>query len=341
MKSQIGQTIHTMTTLEQSPTNVLQTLSKSLQSASSLLQSDSIIRSQDGISLLDVKSELLISYLQNLVFLLIVKLQKDAEIPDAFVAEVTRQLVSDRVCLEKGVRPLEGRIRYQIEKVVRAADVADKGNVQGPTMENRMADEPLAAERRRDDAGVGNDPKNVTAFESVDELSYRPDISAFSQKRQPKTVGDLQRTGDDGIYRPPKARRALPTTNTFDDKPRSSRKPQRSHAIDEYIGSEMSGAPLAEPSIGSTIIAGGRHTKSEKERRQEAERISYEESNFSRLPPQSKKDRASKGGRQQGGFGGEELRGLGEGLDRISRLTSKRGGDRGDRERHFSKRRRT
>ena len=85
---------------------------------------------------------------------------------------------------------------------------------------------------------------------------------------------------------------------------------------------------MAEPSIGSTITAGGRKTKSDKQQRQEAERTAYEETNLVRLPKESKKERAKKAAkeRQGGGFGGEEWRGLGDSLDRIGDLTRRKGG---------------
>ncbi len=97
--------------------------------------------------------------------------------------------------------------------------------------------------------------------------------------------------------------------------------------MDEFISAELSSAPLAEPSIGSTIISGGRRNKSEKEKKDEQERREYEERNYVRLPKESKKERAKKGGRRDAGYGGEEWRGLGEGIDRIERLTTRKGGE--------------
>ncbi|KAG9713266.1 hypothetical protein KCU73_g16569, partial [Aureobasidium melanogenum] len=97
----------------------------------------------------------------------------------------------------------------------------------------------------------------------------------------------------------------------------------RSNTIDEYVADELSGAPTAQPSIGSTITAGGRRDKSARERREEAERTAYEESNLVRLPKESKKERAKKGGNKRGGFGGEEWDLLGQGIGRIDRLTKK------------------
>ena len=86
----------------------------------------------------------------------------------------------------------------------------------------------------------------------------------------------------------------------------------------------LDNAAVAQPSIGTNIRARGQ-LKTATERREEAERQAYEEANFIRLPKESKKDRLKKaqtegrGGRMN--FGGEEWRGLNEGVDRINRLT--------------------
>jgi U3 small nucleolar ribonucleoprotein protein LCP5 len=118
---------------------------------------------------------------------------------------------------------------------------------------------------------------------------------------------------------------AMPTTEGRAE--RRDRRPNKSATLDEFIATELSSAPMAEPSIGSTITHGGRHTKSEKERREEHERREYEESNFTRLAPKSKKElRKESAGRATGGFGGEEWRGLGAGIERIERLTEKKKG---------------
>src|SRR5699024_10286070 len=61
----------------------------------------------------------------------------------------------------------------------------------------------------------------------------------------------------------------------------------------------------------------------------EDERREYEETNLVRLPKLSKKDRAKKnkeaGRTARMQFGGEEWRDLGEGVDRIDRLTKRKG----------------
>jgi U3 small nucleolar ribonucleoprotein protein LCP5 len=116
----------------------------------------------------------------------------------------------------------------------------------------------------------------------------------------------------------------MPTTGPRE---KEARKPNKSATLDEFVSTELSSVPIAEPSIGTTIVSGGRRSKTDKEKLEERERREYEERNYVRLPKESKKERAKKGGRKDAGYGGEEWRGLGEGIDRIERLT-KRSGER-------------
>lgn len=75
-----------------------------------------------GISLLSLKNHLLLSYLHHLTTLFSLRLTsqplKDNSIVDS--------LVKLRVVLEK-ISPLEGKLKYQIEKLVRKADLAAEG----------------------------------------------------------------------------------------------------------------------------------------------------------------------------------------------------------------------
>jgi U3 small nucleolar ribonucleoprotein protein LCP5 len=313
---------------------LLDNLTKSLSSAPEVSsEKDTLIPPRDGISLLDVKNELLLSYLQNLVFLIILKLRnrddgprqsEDAGIDDA----VVKKLVELRVYLERGVRPLEGRLKYQIDKVLRAADditrpsapatnqvVSKKEDVDGDEVEGGSEDSDDSEEESTNGVALKAD--------EIDELAYRPQPSALirpaNTEREPQAVN-----GKNGIYRPPRiTATVMPTTNPRE---KEARKPQKSAVLDEFVNTELSTAPLAEPSIGSTILSGGRRIKSEREKIDDAERREYEESNYVRLPKESKKERAKKAGRNNAGYGGEEWRGLGEGLDRIERLTKGKSG---------------
>lgn len=332
---------------EQNASALLDTLTACLSSAGSSLPkatadepSDvSIEPPQDGISLLDTKSDLLLSYLHNLVFLILSQLRKfsssgeseeEGVSLDALQEQIVEKLVELRVYMERGVRPLEGRLKYQVDKVVKAAEDADR-TVRGAEAAKAHNTNKPGSSRNKDesasdsDANGSEDDREGSEDESeedIDEMAYRPNISAFSKGVEPqaKLEKPARKAASDGIYRPPKIMpTALPTAESRE---REERRPRKSHVIDEFVNAEMSSAPMAEPSIGSTVRQGGRHTKSRRDKDYEAERTAYEETNFTRLPKETKKERTKRrGGRPESAFGGEEWRGLTEGADRIDQLT--------------------
>jgi U3 small nucleolar ribonucleoprotein protein LCP5 len=290
----------------------------------------SIAPPQDGISLLDTKSEILLSYLQNLVFLIIFQLrQKQSDEPEIAAdstlrEEVVNKLVELRVFLDRGVRPLEGRLKYQIDKVIKAAEDSDRTERPAKSKKPKKPSKNVGSDsdvNSEDDDEASDSEEDE---EDMDELAYRPNVAALAkgkvEQRQPQAKVAARQEPSDGIYRPPKIMpTSLPTTERRE---RQDRRPRRSNVIDEFVSAEMSAAPMAEPSIGSTIIDGGRQTKSKKDREHEAERTRYEETNFVRLPKETKKDLAKRGvGRRDGTYGGDEWKGLNEGADHIERLT--------------------
>jgi U3 small nucleolar ribonucleoprotein protein LCP5 len=329
--------------------SILDTLTACLNSASTSLPSSTesedkstnptILPPSDGISLLDTKAELLLSYLQNLVFLVLFQLRgrgKSDGQGDVSLEDVIRKLTELRVYLERGVKPLEGRLKYQIDKVVKAAEDAERANNSsakpGKKIKNKGGDD---SDNSEDDSNDNEDEEENSEDEEIDEMAYRPNVTAFS-KDVPKadkeakttTSRDTKEQPSDGIYRPPRIKpTALPTTESRDRD--RDRRPKKSSVIDEFVSAEMSAAPMAEPSIGSTIQRGGRQVMSHQDRAREAERRTYEETNFVRLPKESKKERAKRKaaeGPRAGGFGGEDFRSLGEGADRIARLTKRSAG---------------
>jgi U3 small nucleolar ribonucleoprotein protein LCP5 len=299
---------------------LLDTLSQSLTSAyESSPQPASIIPPQDGISLLDIKNELLLSYLQNLNFLILLKIRNRTtgshNDDEESLNDVVRKLVELRVYLEKGVRPLEGRLKYQIDKVIRAANDAEKASAPANVAKRKTV-------KDSDESSDENSSNDVTLKTSkISDLQYRPNPSAFVRPSSTAAEEDTVKTKD-GIYRPP---RIVPTVMpTTGPKERKVRKPNKLATLDEFISTEISTAPLAEPSIGTNIVSSGRRSKSEREKREEAERREYEETNYTRLPRESKREKARKRGRHDAGYGGEEWRGLGEGLERIETLTKRK-----------------
>ncbi|KAB5572326.1 hypothetical protein GE09DRAFT_663852 [Coniochaeta sp. 2T2.1] len=285
---------------------------------------------KDGLSLLDVKNELLLSYLQNLVFLILMKIRqsRDAGADSKAKADlhdlVVKKLVELRLYLEKGVRPLEDKLRYQIEKVLRAADDAERNSKSAA----EQAAEAAAIEDEEDsDAEEGKTPAPDAA--KISDLAYRPNLSAFVRPAGASNPAKKE-TDANGVYKPPRVAPTVMPTTTTERRERADRRPMKSATLDEFVADEFSSAPTAEPSIGTTIMQGGRRMKSAAERQKEDEVREFEEKNFTRLPNVSKKDKAKAAkaaGRGKGmNFGGEEWRDIGEGVDRIHRLTKSKSG---------------
>ncbi|KAL1954739.1 hypothetical protein VTO42DRAFT_739 [Malbranchea cinnamomea] len=347
---------------------LLETIQSSLSSAISSLPSvkpldessdadlASIVPPADGISLLDTKSEILLSYLQNLVFLILLQVrqlsastqpdgtaQQDTDTGSQVLRAVTQKLVELRVYLERGVRPLEGKLKYQIDKVLKAAEDQQRQQQQQQQQQQKAkksrqdrdgsesegsrsgSDDESGSHASSDEGSEEVEEEEEEEDQDVDELAYRPNLAAFSRAAQEEAKAKAtakSTTSTDGIYRPPKIKpTALPPLES-DRRPREERR-QKSRLIDEFVQAEMSSAPMVEPSIGSTIRAGGRVMKTQRDREKEAERTEYEETNLVRLPKESKKERAKRARRERLGFGGEDWQSLGEGADRIQRLTKR------------------
>lgn len=335
-------------------TETLNTLITSFQAAFTSLKAPefpSVTPPENGISLLDVKNELLLSYLHNIVFLVLVKLRsgpldgskKGGEVG----SEVVKDLVKLRLLLEKGVKPLETKLKYQIDKVVAAAvdgEIAAAGALPLAAGEGEGEEsEDNEDDVEHDDYGDYTHPRKTAALAvpvsalSNTELSFRPNPLALVKPSAPALPASGE-DAKDGVYRPPRiSATSMPelqtTTAKLDKEARNAqRMGKKSHMLDEFIVDELSTAPMAQPSIGSTIVAGGRVTKSARERREETERRDYEESNFVRLPALSKKElreRKRKGGDEEGQFGGEDWRSFAGDLDRLTKSTERSGGKSG------------
>ncbi|TEA13546.1 Uncharacterized protein C8034_v004148 [Colletotrichum sidae] len=312
---------------------LLDSLTTSLTTSLEAAPKASIQPPQNGISLLDVKNELLLSYLQNLVFLILLKLRnakkqssEDGNATDTADA-VVKKLIELRLYLEKGVRPIEDKLRYQIEKILRAADDAER-NAKAVKASKGAGSDDSDESASDDESGSEDDSDDEEEALNAKNMQARPD--AFV--RPAAASAAVAAAQKDGVYRPP---RIAPTVMPSERREKKDRRPLKSATMDEFIETEMSTAPLAEPSIGTTIVSGGRRMKTAAERRDEAERKEYEETNFVRLPAKNKTEKAKeaaktgRSGRMQ--FGGEEWRDLGEGVDRINRLTARKSGGGGAR----------
>lgn len=307
--------------MEDSLTNLIEKLHASLEAAYvPIPECESILATSNGLSLLNIKNELFATYLQNLTFLLLSKLrqrtrtsnQKNDDREDAL-----SKAIETRVYIERGVQPLESRLKYQIDKVIRAAQHTGQRK-----KTQRVGTKGVDNQIVKADQHSGSDDASDSST-AEDDLAYRPNLAALAASTN--GAGGHSRTNQNtsnGVYRPPRITPIAPPTA---DRRSKYIGPQRSAAVEDYINFELSTAPTHEPSIGSTITAGGKSYKSDKERREEQERTAYEEANFVRLPGESKRDRAKKQGSRTTSdrFGGESFYNMDARLDRISSLTSK------------------
>ena len=316
---------------------------------------DAFVPPSDGISLLDVKNDLLLSYLQHLVFLILLRLKNGPAISSnqASLGEnVIKKLIELRTYLDRGVRPLEGRLRYQIDKVLRAAEDAERSaasKAQVNKSSKREKKTKHKADNDSDFSASGSDEADdsddsAAADSDDDDTNLRPNVSALVSgplgTTTAKNAKSRQSTSKDGIYKPPRLNpTTMPNTSSRSreeaEDTRLARR-RRNALLDEYINEEHSSAPTAQPSIGSnnTILDRGRQHSSlnSRDRDRERERKQYEESNFVRLPGASKtekrKDKARQTREARDMYGGEDWTGLGGFGDRVSRTVAG-GRDRG------------
>ncbi|KAM3425280.1 hypothetical protein BST61_g7228 [Cercospora zeina] len=297
---------------------------------------DAILPPDDGITLFDAKNEIFLAYLQalalrNLNVIRIVKAGNDAVKAQSLSNEITRKLIEQRVYLERGVGPLEKKLKYEVDRVVKAAD--DEERHVNQKLQHAIKANGHADEKKNDGANEESDSDSSDTDSDADlgaeAAAYVPlNQGLYKGSQSTSAVSAVrEKSASDGVYRPPRiSATAMPTTERREKKERG---PGRSATLDEYVSTELSAAPLAQPSIGSNLAAGGRTSKNARQMKEEAERRDYEETHLTRLPAMSKKERAKKGlGRaRDGGFGGEEWSNLGASLDRIGDLTKRKSKD--------------
>lgn len=231
-------------------------------------QADLRIRDSDqsldlsaGLSLLLVRPQLLLSSLHYVVILLALRLNSEAHNSSAIpasleprfralrsannaTAELFGELQLNQEVMEK-VRVLEGKLEYQIKKLV--------GLV---TEEAKAIDVEGACDAR--------------AMLMVDPLCFRPNPSAI--------VSRERRAEATGVYRPPRVA-AVPYTEA------TKRKERRAPALLSEFATTIDGAPGLESTSGLSTRPVSTHTNSTSAKRvAELDRINrFEEENMTRL----------------------------------------------------------
>jgi U3 small nucleolar ribonucleoprotein protein LCP5 len=267
----------------------------------------------DSISLLSLKNSALLGYVTDLALLLAIRLKSLKEnINNDKKGEVLNSIVTNRVILERGIKALEKKISYQLEKMVNAYHRRKK---EQEDLEQKIKDNSDNEEASEENDDDDNDEEG----EGEEGLNFKPNPSALLKKsgRNVKTgemKESIQEDGETEItdhkssksnekYKPPKI---SATAINDPDKQVKHRKQRNLQSMDEYL-QDISEAPSIEKSIGSTIINKGRDVKSKRQLEKEAELQRYEEENFTRLPTtKTKEDKKERAKRMRNEFFGED-----------------------------------
>lgn len=248
-----------------------------------------------GVSLLTLKNHALISYLQNSALVLLSQVERSSTSTEV-VAELrdkaVRNTITQRVVLEKGIKGLESKISYQVEKSLRA-------------YAKSKAESAKAAEKVNDEDQEDQEDGDLLMFKP------NPKLLLSSKKDQDVRQDDDEKSTEKvEKYQPPKISATTPFGASNSAKKTSQHK-RKNALMEDYLES-TSIAPIAEPSIGSTIIDHGRGgVSTARERRKEKEILDYEETNYTRLSSitrkqQEKEKKKKRGSTNSDSFFGED-----------------------------------
>lgn len=218
-----------------------------------VLDRETVAETRNGISLLALKNDALLSYIANLLLLAAAQLEQNTEVFEAARARTIEQ----RVTLEKGVKGLEAKISYQIDKALRAF--------------------------RRSQEQQQQTENDAESDSDADATSYRPNVANLRKAAKADSEEELD-DNDKRRYVVPKISSTAPSFEKSRGQPR-----RRDFAMEDYLR-ETGDAPIAEASIGSQILDGGKGgERTERQRRKDREVQDYEEANFTRISSTSSK----------------------------------------------------
>ncbi|KAG0672508.1 hypothetical protein C6P45_001972 [Maudiozyma exigua] len=245
------------------------------------------------VSLLSLKNGSMLSYLSALFS--IIESKMDPESKDPTGNKGRESSIENRIVLERGVKPLEKKLGYQLDKLVRSYTRAEK---EYKDAEKRATE--LTSNVNR--AGSDDESEDASSSDEEDEMSYRPNMlnpkksAAKKSARSSETIekeAEQEKEEDqenDDIYRPPKINAMLPpqATTHFEDKFSVKDHKDRSNlskmqAMEEYI-KDQSEQPDWGTSIGADILDHGRGgIKSSRDTEKERRVTTFEEENFTRV----------------------------------------------------------
>ncbi|CEP22352.1 LCP5 [Cyberlindnera jadinii] len=261
----------------------------------------------EGVSLLDLKNNAMLSYINDIVLIILARIEatktNDVSKIDELKDKAVRGSIVQRVTMERGIKGLEKKLQYQLDKMVRSYN----------KMEQEFTEDAINKKIKGDKEAMDGEESEQDEDEDSeeDELNYKPDPSALLASTKADKKNAVQRSttaeGKAEKYKPPKIAAALPPQEFRESHTKSSKNSSKLQSMEEYL-METGEAPMVEASIGSTIVDHGRGgVKTLRDRQKEEEIKRFEESNFTRLSTtKSKKDKQMQKRRQADTFFGED-----------------------------------
>lgn len=245
----------------------------------------------EGVSLLDLKNSAMLSYINNVALIILARIEstKTNKNLDELKQKAINGSIVQRVTMERGIKSLEKKLQYQLDKMVRNYNKMEKDS-----------SEDTVNKKLEENAQGNEDGEDSEEDSEDDDLNYRPDPTALMAK----TDATAESKSSTDKYKPPKISAALPPQEV---RAKSSKNTSKLQSMEEYL-METGDAPMSEASIGSTIVNNGRGgVKTLRDRQKEEEIKRYEEANFTRLSTtKSKKDKRTEKRRQAETFFGED-----------------------------------
>lgn len=280
------------------------------------------------VDYLECKQQMLLAYCQNLVFYLSLKARGES----VAAHPVMNQLLELRFAMEK-LRPIDGKLHYQIDRLVKLASMDDKDAELSSLRPN-----PLALLAKDQDRGGRDDDDNDDGFdydyndENDDDENDDEDESDDDESngRRKKKLGGTRRQDKDNesgreTYRAPRMV-AVPFKEREDELARrdsrlqKTRRKLKNSEILDTLREEFSTAPDVSSSSGISGLSG----ENKQLAAEEAERRGYEEDRFVRMT-MSRKDKQDIRRRTNEASRLDNMNDLGDfgSLDELTRLAGK------------------
>lgn len=137
---------------------------------------DGQLPSEKGISFLDIKNQMLLSYLIDMTYLMLIKIQGQQICGD----EVINRLVEHRTVIEK-MRPIDYKLKYQIDKLIK---ISTTGNIN--------EDDPLRLrpqlDKLDDDQEMDNDDDDDDEPQKSNKQAMDSDVKNVGKYMVPKVA---------------------------------------------------------------------------------------------------------------------------------------------------------